>query len=200
NQAGYLWRCIGIQQTVRSTATNTHLNNSFKFTIGTIMPHLRQVITFVSIGFLVSTVFIAHESFRNHNRPLMLRLGLISFAGEYLGLSSLYVCLIWNFRYPGANLSRYYQLILALVSSLLGCFSATILSFLGPVYRLNWVLVLWIQFGAATLWFVRGIVIGVYVLLLHRREQRARTSSNAIELRVRRLPHIQGFDELGDEL
>ena len=61
---------------------------------------------------------------------LALRLGLIFFAREHLGLSGVYAYLILRFPKPRTRLLRHYSLVLAFMTSFLGCLSASLLFFL----------------------------------------------------------------------
>ena len=95
--------------------------------------------------FLGSTVFIVQEIARAQHPEVALRLGLILFAGELLGLSGVYSYLILRSGKRGKSLLTHYSLVLAFMTSILGCLSAFLLFFIQPLYRINWVLVMWVR-------------------------------------------------------
>lgn len=93
----------------------------------------------------MSTLFVAQKLSRSQDSDAMLKLSLILFASELLWLSGLYAYLIRRTLWVGERLLRNYQLLLAFITSFLGCVSAFILLFLKPGYRIAWVLVLWVS-------------------------------------------------------
>lgn len=103
------------------------------------------VILGLSVCFLGSTIFIVQEIARAQRPETALRLGLVLFAGELLELSGVYAYLILRFRQPGTSFVRLYPLVLALITSVLGCLSASLLVFLEPLYRIDWVSALWVS-------------------------------------------------------
>jgi hypothetical protein len=163
-------------------------------------------------------VFIVYKVVRYQRRE-GLKLSLILFAGELLGLSVVYACLIWRTWRTRTRLSGRYQLVLALVVSLLGCLSAFILCFLEPGDRINWISALWvstsnnksclvvtnkgqIHFGTVALWLIRSIIIGLRSFgcgtWLRNSLVHPRRTSDDVELVVPRRPRAQGFNELED--
>ena len=125
---------------IRSTSQRESWVKKFDVILG----HLHWIVLCVSACFFVSTIFITERLLWYHNRYHVIKISLVFSAVEFLGLSSLYAWLIWHSQRYSTSLSSYYQLVLALVPSLLGCVSATCLSFLGS-HRINWVLALWVS-------------------------------------------------------
>lgn len=132
SQAIFLWRllpCIQIESRPGSAL--------FKY--------LRWIIICVSGGLFGFSLFIVVEVARTQYRDTILEYGLKSFAGEFLGLSISYAYLTCYSRHPGTSLSRYYGLILAILTAVLGCLSAFILCLLKPGHRISWVSALWVS-------------------------------------------------------
>lgn len=101
----------------------------------------------------------------------MIKIGLASFALESAGFSLLYMWLLWRLRKVWY---KQYSLLLALITSVSGCLSATIPFLVARVYSVDWDLVLWVgglpqrykecdltRGAVATLWFGRAMVIGL---------------------------------------
>jgi hypothetical protein len=154
SQAGFLWRLLP-ELGLSSDKVNDlakylrwiwiYISISEESTIKYFVKYLRWVIICVSGGLFGLSVFITVQVARIQHREAMLKHGLISFASEFLGLSILYVCLVWYTRREGVKSSQSYQLGLAFVTAVLGCLSASILLFLEPGHRISWVLALWVS-------------------------------------------------------
>ena len=91
--------------------------------------------------FLGLTIFLVQGIARGQAAVAMIKIGLASFALESAGLSLLYVWLLWWLRKVWY---KQYSLLLALITSVSGCLSATIPFLVARVHPVDWDLVLWV--------------------------------------------------------
>jgi hypothetical protein len=98
----------------------------------------------LSSCFLGLTIFISHEISRGHSASTMLKIGLVSFALEFFGLSAMYIWMI--FFLSSEKWYRQYLLLSALGTTLSGFLSATAPFLVYLVHRgVDWELVLWVS-------------------------------------------------------
>ena len=128
-QVEFLWKFLRGILPIQFNTENDSGSMSI-FSADMLLRYIPWVIISLSGCFLGSTVFIVWEIARAQRLELALRLRLIFFAGEYLGLSGVYAYLILCFRKPGTSLLRPYSLVIAFMTSFLGCLSASLLFFL----------------------------------------------------------------------
>lgn len=93
--------------------------------------------------FLGLTIFISHEIARGHSAGMMLKIGLVSFAVEFFGLSAMYSWMI--FFLSEEEWYQQYLLLSALGTTILGFLSATAPFLVYLVHRIDWELVLWVS-------------------------------------------------------
>ena len=87
------------------------------------------------------TIFLVQGIARGRAAVYFIKIGLASFALELVGLSLLYAWLLWWLRRAWY---KQYGLLLALVTSVSGCLSATIPFLVAQVHSVDWDLALWV--------------------------------------------------------